>query len=300
MEGGETIAFLILLFLFAAIISVDYLKVKGQQYLYRLDHQPYRATEEYLSVWLTTFVYMFLDENHHDDPYVDARRDVDQRFDKRAHRSATDNEQVFPKSDSDWLSRSMRERMMKRIAEGGLFGPCRITYYAARELDEKSFYEGTGYAPEPGEKGRYICAMDKRYNDLVDLYASWFETHPASDYKQSNPELYNKYLYRLGADYGTMDFAIKKYEERKAKAGYYLKKELFQFPQYTLMRTHSVVRYDYEEYLATGASASLFDLKRLVPESVRAHYGEMQEMILDFQKKYGIESCHVPKSTSKY
>ena len=290
--------------LLAFAVSTDYWNRHFRSWLHASAHQPYQAQEQYLAVWLTTFCYAFLMDPPRADPYVEARKDVDYLYDDRRYRSASEHMGVFPRSNSDWGN---GHHSWTR----NLFGPCRVTFGNAQSLDASAWYHGTHvpkFGPGASNVSEHCCCMDRRYNDLVDLYAAWFELHPAKMYYHAWPEFYDKYLIHLGEGYRDMPKVIEEYDKsfqrlvRSRKTYPDDGSQLYDHPQYNGYRKihgKEFRSYKHELYIDSTTPASLFDI-RFVPGPVHRYYGEMQKLLADFQRKYHIKSCRTRRKYERY
>lgn len=154
----------ILGFIMLGVLSADY--NKKQDLMRAQKNKGFSA--EYLSVWLTFFVFAFLEPEKHDDPFWDARQDVAKRF--PIQNTIPGLVQWYPPADPNESRSPANPRHI--MGPGPIF----------KTIVEQD----TIHCSVPR-----LCYM-KMYEELVDLYNAWFEICPVNS-DRIKPELARVY-----------------------------------------------------------------------------------------------------------
>lgn len=151
----------ILGFIMLGLIAGDSNKKTAKERAYLASIKLSKTCEEYLSVWLTFFVYAFMEPDLHEDPYSDARRDVAARCRPGAYLYLSED---FWPPINDRTSTSAKQQYCQAM------GPRRRYWTFVVDSPRHDWL----HVPDKEVLFTDICKYEKRYDELVDLYDWWF------------------------------------------------------------------------------------------------------------------------------
>lgn len=168
-----------------------------------------RAQEQLLSVWITLYHYALIDPKHHkDSPYDDAIWAVENKINKPEFISVKDEVMILP---------SLADVISAKKASHLSTVPNLWQFTQARTYDHIEWVNKYGSGVSSQESALYDMEMEKRYNEVAELYSKWMKDHPIETLPQWHRDLLlknqiilwdNIYYYNVPkqSDFGSVEY----------------------------------------------------------------------------------------------
>lgn len=281
-------------FVLAGVMAKEKNGSRAKRDAYYAANPPPRAQEEYLSIWLTFFIYAFLEPGKHDNPYKDARIDSANEFEKFGYGHVSKNHfpQLNPKDEPNHMY--------------CFYGPTPRGFDAMQYIDSSqiNLKIKDGYIPKD-DMDKYCACMAKRYDELIDLYNAMADRfaleynprypRPTRMNPQQAPDALQRIFHMFYPEKGITSLfghrvSMSTHEKQYKDHGPFF---------------HSLYRLKpkkFEEKLYSGKvhvvndtqDADLLDLEDFIPPQARSHYAEVRSILDHFWTTNGINpTSHV-------